>query len=225
MLRAGYHAVMKMHTKLSVAAGCAALMLSIGCEDKSAPTANEWPAVPTTPTTAADPAPRTADQGTGDTSSPRESAPVQDGDGVDIGGLLWEIPENWENVGASGMRIAEYKVSGESGVASIRFFATQGSAEANVDRWKGQVRDPSDGPQTKEIKSGAITSHVVTVTGTYSGMGPSGAPTPPASGTRMLGAFVEGGPRPVQLLITGPDEIVRAMEAEWESMLSNLRVR
>lgn len=199
-------------------AACAALLfVVVGCEDKSAPKSADWPAVPKSESA---PAPAPAQAGAGAPSTPQRAA----GDGVEIGGLLWKFPSEWRDVGASGMRIAEYAAGPEGSAASIRFFSTQGSAQANIDRWKGQVKDPTDGPTTKTISAGALTAHTVAVTGTYSGMGPGGVPTPPAAGTRMLGAFIEGGPRPIQVLVTGPDATVRSIEAAWEQALAGVQV-
>ena len=189
-------------------------LVGVGCEDKSAPKPGDWPAVPSN--TAPTPAPSAA-------GAPSAPKPGPEGS-IDIAGLLWTIPDGWQSVGASGMRLAEYSVGPESGAASVRFFSTQGSAEANVERWKGQVKDPTDGPTTKTISAGPLTSHTVAMTGTYSGMGPGGAPTAPAAGTRMLAAYIEGGPRPVQVIVVGPDEVVRSIEQAWEQMLAGAQV-
>lgn len=193
------------------------ILAASGCEDKSTPTAADWPAAPEG-TSGSAPAP-TAPAGTAP-AAPRSDT----GGGVDLAGLIWNIPEGWESVGASGMRLAEYSVSLDGEMASIRFFSTQGSAQMNIDRWKGQVKDPTDGPATKTITAGPLVAHIVAMTGTYSGMGPGGAATPPASGTRMLGAYVEGGPRPVQIVVTGPEKVVRSVEPAWEKMLSEVRL-
>lgn len=144
----------------------------------------------------------------------------------EIGGLRWAIPTGWEVVPASGMRIAEYK-AGEGGSVSIRFFATQGTAEMNIARWKGQVKDPTDGPSTKTIPAagGTVKAQVVAVTGTYSGMGPSGAATAPAANTRFLGAFLDWSGNPVQVVVTGPDEQVRSIEKAWETMLAGVQTK
>ena len=145
---------------------------------------------------------------------------------TEIGGLNWTIPAAWENVGKSGMRIAEYKIPGATGAApgaSIRFFSTQGTAQANIDRWKTQVKDPTDGPTTKTIESGPLKAHTIAMTGAYAGMGPSGTPMPPQANTRFLAAFIEGGTQPVQVVIFGPDDLVRGMEVSWEEMLAKVK--
>lgn len=146
--------------------------------------------------------------------------------GKEIGGLRWAIPAGWEVVPPSGIRIAEYK-AGEGGSVSIRFFATRGSAEENISRWKGQVKDPTDGPSTKTIPAagGAVKVQVVAVTGTYSGMNASGAPTAPAANTRFLGAFLDWSGNPVQVVATGPDEQVRQIEKAWEMMLAGVQTK
>ena len=172
------------------------------------------------PNNSAPSAPADRPSGAGAPSTPQ---PAAEGS-VDIGGILWTIPAEWQSVGASGMRIAEYSVGDPAGAANVRFFSTQGTAQMNIDRWKAQVKDPTDGPTTKSISAGPLTVHTVATTGTYSGMGPGGAPTAPAGGTRMLGAFVEGGARPVQVVVTGPDAVVRSIEQAWEQMLAKIRI-
>lgn len=160
----------------------------------------------------------------------REAAPApassDNGAGVEIAGLRWSIPDGWRSIPASGMRAAEYRITaaGAEGEAVARFFTIQGSAEANVQRWKGQIADPVEEPviETAQTPQG-LTLHTIAATGTYSGMGPSGAATPPQPGTRFLGVYVEGGPRPVQVVLTGPDALVRSIEADWKDMLMQIR--
>lgn len=199
-------------------APCAALLLLLnaGCER-----ASEDQTTPAEQTLPAEPAPGSTDNG----DSAPDAAPADSrADVVTIAGLMWAIPENWESVGASGMRAAEYRISSDAGEASARFFTIQGSAQMNIDRWKGQVKDPTDGPTTDIIETpDGLRVHTVAVSGAYAGMGPGGASTVPQPGTRFLGAFIEGGPQPVQVVLTGPESLVRAIESQWTHMLTNLR--
>lgn len=141
---------------------------------------------------------------------------------TEIGGLLWAIPEGWTKTpSSSSMRLAEYK-AGEGGAASVRFFAIGGGAEENISRWRGQVANPLSTPTSKTINAGPLKISTFAATGTYAGMGPSGAATAPAENTRFLGAYVEGAGQPVQMVITGPDHVVRDIEKAWELMLAGV---
>lgn len=203
------------------------ILLCSGCGDESPP-----PSSPPSSQDAAAPASSAAPtegQSTSPGTNPagERSDPARPGEAVEIAGLAWAVPADWESVPATGMRLAEYKVTDPAGgaVASIRFFSTQGSAQMNIERWKGQVREPIAGPDEKTIEAGSLTVSLVAITGTYSGMGPTGAQTPGQSGTRLLAAYIDGGPRPVQVLVSGSDELVRGIEPAWEAMLASARVR
>ncbi len=152
-----------------------------------------------------------------------QAAKTQTGEGkfADIGGLKVPVPEGWENVGPSGMRIAEFKV----GNVSVRFFSLGGGADSNINRWKGQVTEPVDGPSTKTVMAGTIKCSVLAVTGTYAGMGPGGAPLPPAPNTGFLGAQIDGGPQPLQCVAFGPADEVDALRKAWEMMLAGIQTK
>ncbi len=205
----------------------------IGCEDKKPSFAGGGQSTPSNPTSTLG---KSAKMGkdvkasieqTSEQANQAAAAMTGEG-GKEIGGLRWAIPANWESVTpSSSMRIAEYKVATGAGAVSVRFFATMGTAEMNITRWKGQVKDPVDGPSSKVIPAagGTVKSHIVAITGTYSGMGPSGAPTPPEANTRFLGAFIEGPGSPVQVVVIGPDDAVRSIERAWETMLAGIQTK
>lgn len=59
----------------------------------------------------------------------------------------WEVPEGWEALPASGMRVASFRPegAGESGMATLIVLGPNaGSLENNVLRWRGQVDLPAE---------------------------------------------------------------------------------
>ena len=58
--------------------------------------------------------------------------------------LAWDVPEGWESLGASGIRIATFKVQGQD-CTILSFPGDVGGDEANIRRWFGQInQSPSD---------------------------------------------------------------------------------
>ncbi len=207
---------MNTTTRLYLTLALLTLLLAPACGNESTPSPT-----PPTPTTPAAPAPTPAPSIPPSTTNERNSADPT----TEIAGLKWIIPSAWQTVPATGMRLAEYIISADSGpdLATLRFFSTQGSAEMNIERWKGQVRDPTSGPTEKTIQATPLKASLLAITGSYSGMGPTGAQSPAKPNTRLLAAFIDGGPRPVQVLLSGPDDLVRTIEPAWEAMIAAAR--
>lgn len=216
-----------MKHALYIVVGAAGMLLLSGCEDKNANSNSGKQSTPNNPTSIYGKSAKMGKDVKGmieqSDEQTKQAAMSQTGEGkfAEIAGMKWAIPENWENVGPSGMRAAEYKVGG----VSIRFFTAGGTADQNINRWKGQVKDPIDGPSTKTVMAGTVKCSIVAMTGTYSGMGPGGAPTPPASNTGFLGAHIDGAAQPVQVVVTGPADEVDAMRKAWETMLAGIQAK
>lgn len=155
---------------------------------------------------------------------------MQGGKQATIAGLNWSVPEEWESTPpASPMRAAEYRVSTDAGSVLVVFFAgIGGDAGSNIVRWSGQMKGPAGGaviPITRKLSfPNGVSATLVSMEGTYSAMGPNNQPTPPADGTKFLGAVVEGGPSgQVQVRATGPIAAVEAMEKKFESMIASVQ--
>ncbi|MGD9688631.1 MAG: hypothetical protein AB7K52_03285 [Phycisphaerales bacterium] len=161
---------------------------------------------------------------TSEQANQQAAAMTGTGSHTEIGGLKWAVPATWEKAPtSSSMRIAEFNAGG----VNIRFFAIGGPVQQNLTRWRGQVANPIKGPESREMTAagGALKVHLLKVTGTYAGMGPSGAPVPPQDNTRFLGAIIEGAPQPIQVVATGPADQVEDMEKAWEMMLAGVLMR
>jgi len=133
---------------------------------------------------------------------------VAEGDLMEVAGVAFTVPESWEQLTpTSSMRAAEYKV-GQSG-SFVVFVGIGGGAEANIQRWIGQVSNPVSGPTRDTIEAGGFTAQTVEMVGTYSGMTMMGGSAPAEPNTAFYGAEVEGVSTPVQIRLT-----INASEAD-----------
>lgn len=130
------------------------------------------------------------------------------------------------------MRAATYAVpaaggDSEGGECAVYFFGTGqgGGVEANLDRWKGQIKGGAS------AKTGTRTVHGLKVTtvdaaGEYSGMGgPMAATKSSKPGYRLLGAIVEGPEGNVFVKFTGPAKTVAANEKKFEGLVASFDKR
>jgi len=123
------------------------------------------------------------------------------------------------------MRAATYMVDGAECVVYFFGAGQGGGIEANVERWKGQFRQPDGKPV--DVKAGKRTIHGMTVTtvdisGDYSGMGgPMAAQKSVQSGYRLLGAIVEGPGGNIFLKFTGPAKTISANQKKFEQLLES----
>jgi len=152
------------------------------------------------------------------------SAPTPSGGTFVAGGITFDVPEGWESrPPSSSMRSAEFAMpsgEGETGEAILAAFAgIRGTVDQNINRWIGQVSNPTGGPERGTMEVGDLTVHTVRITGTFSTgmMMGGGAPEP---GTTLIGAVITGGPAgPVFLKATGPASVVADHLDAWESLL------
>ena len=123
------------------------------------------------------------------------------------------------------MRAATYTVDDAECVVYFFGAGQGGGIEANVERWKGQFRQPGGKPV--EVKPAKRTIHGLAVTsldisGEYSGMGgPMAAEKSVKPGYRLLGAIVEGPGGNVFLKFTGPAKTIAANQKKFEQLLES----
>lgn len=154
---------------------------------------------------------------------------------VDVGGLRFKAPESWEyEHPSSGMRRAEFGVRGDEGTAGlvVYFFGNQGagSAQANIDRWVGQFKNPDGSavttpkPVTRTIAGLDVTQ--VEVAGTYVGGMGAGSPTEDGQpGQRMIATIVRTPQGPFYFKFLGADKTVvenrKGLEGLFASMTAS----
>src|SRR5262245_66304732 len=80
-----------------------------------------------------------------------------------VAGVRWTAPEGWVNEGSRPMRAATYRIAPASGdkasaECGVYFFGAGqgGSVEANLERWKSQVKDPDGKVAPAHIANGTI---------------------------------------------------------------------
>ena len=123
------------------------------------------------------------------------------------------------------MRAATYTVDDAECVVYFFGAGQGGGIEANVERWKGQFRQPGGKPV--EVKPGKRTIHELAVTtvdisGEYSGMGgPMAAEKSVKPGYRLLGAIVEGPGGNLFIKFTGPAKTIAANQKKFEQLLES----
>jgi len=136
------------------------------------------------------------------------------------GDLKFQAPEGWvSEQPSSNMRVAQYRLPGDGGDASLIVFffgpGQGGSVEANLDRWIGQMKQP-DGSSSKEKAKTEMTTvngmkvTLLDVTGTYGAgdmMGGGGA-TGDKPNSRMRAGVIETTKGAYYIKLIGPEKTV-----------------
>jgi hypothetical protein len=151
-----------------------------------------------------------------------------------VAGLRWVAPAGWKSEGARPMRAATYTISPAPGdhdaaECAVYFFGTGqgGSVQANLDRWKDQVRGPGGKPVEAQIRKRAVHGLSVTTidtTGEYSGMGgPTASQPTTKAGYRLIGAIVEGPGGNVFIKFAGPAKTVTQNQPKFDQMVESFQ--
>lgn len=151
--------------------------------------------------------------------------------------LTFTAPASWQTrPAASSMRVAEFVVPHAAGDTQdaeliVYFFGASGGggAEANIDRWIGQMQQP-DGSASKD-KARRDTQTVnglkvttVDVSGTYvAEMRPGATEHHNSTGFRLRAAVVETPGGAYYIKMTGPAKTVAAADADFKKFLASLR--
>jgi hypothetical protein len=157
--------------------------------------------------------------------------------GVTIAGVTFQPPAAWKDVGASGMRQAQFRldpVEGDSAEAEVNVFyfgaESGGGVEANLVRWIGQMSLPDGGNPADVAKRGSFTAdgmagHIVSVDGTYKSGGgrPMGGGGEELPGYRLVGVVIEGPQGSLFFKLTGPETTARAMEGDLLAMVQGAK--
>jgi hypothetical protein len=149
-----------------------------------------------------------------------------------VGGLTWKTPAGWkEETPSSGMRRAQYRVSGPGGDAECVVFyfgaGEGGDARSNAERWAGQFTRGDGKPaelETSALAGAPVEVTMVEVRGTYHGgptMGAANAPRP-VPDSMLLGAIAKGPDANWFWKFTGPEKTVNAHRTAFEGMLRSL---
>ncbi len=113
--------------------------------------------------------------------------------------------------------------------ARITMMAASGGVTPNIERWKGQFTGGDAAAQkTEDKKVGAVTAHIVDLSGTFSesmGGGPfAGGKTVKRDNYAMTGIILENADGRLYFIkVTGPMDIVKANRAAVMQMLDDLK--
>ncbi len=143
-------------------------------------------------------------------------------------GLRGPKPATWQWQSPRPMRAANWTIPGRSGgdfAELTAFVGIGGGVEANLTRWVGQFRSPemrTVEPERWELAVPGLgsTASMIRIVGEYAGM--SGTYRP---GQALLGAVLDSPVGPVQLKLTGPEEVVLGVREQFEAMVAGLATR
>jgi hypothetical protein len=153
------------------------------------------------------------------------------------GTLSWSAPAAWQSrPAASSMRTAEFVIPKAPGDAEdaeliVYYFGAGGggSADANIDRWIGQVQQPDGSPsktkaQRSEKTVNGLKVTTVDVSGTYTAeMRPGATEHYNKPDFRLCAAVVETPRGAYYIKMTGPAKTMAAAQADYSKFLGSLR--
>lgn len=151
-----------------------------------------------------------------------------------VAGLKWTAPAGWTaEQGERPMRAASYDVPAAAGDKSggecvVYFFGAGqgGSVEANIERWKSQIKAADGNPANAKIAKKTIHGLGVTTidsSGTYTGMGGPMAAGAPQPGYRLLGAVIENPGGNIFVKFAAPAKTVAANQAKFEQFIGSFQ--
>ncbi len=140
--------------------------------------------------------------------------------------LELQVPVEWKRrTPRSNMRLGEFEVPGPGGTATLAVFhfgPRSGSIQANLDRWKGQFKDPRNVVETK-VEGTPLETHWLSIEGTFtSSMRPAG-PKDPVPDTRLIAWIVKTDKGPFYFKLVGPSKTVGAWESSIRKTLLSIR--
>jgi hypothetical protein len=154
----------------------------------------------------------------------------QTGTPLDVKGLRVELPPGWTSVPpVSAMRAAQAVIEGPAGPAELAVFhfgaGQGGDVEANIQRWIAQiVPQPGTSAQRETFEANGLRITWIDAEGTLQG-GPMGmGPSTPQSGSRLLGAVIEGEGGPWFFKATGPDGTLAPQRLAFRGMLQRAQL-
>jgi hypothetical protein len=159
---------------------------------------------------------------------PRDITPSGETREVVVEGLKMSVPIEWVQApGASAMRKAEFTLPGPGGDVSLvvyRFAGGAGSAEQNIERWRGQMEVPADAQaQPIALEANGLKLSGVDLRGRFAGQSMPGAPAqPPVDDARLLAIAIEGSGDPYYFKLVGSAKTIDVWAAAWTELLTTL---
>lgn len=155
------------------------------------------------------------------------------------GELRYKVPEGWTaEKPASNMRVAQYKLpkaegDGEDAFLVLYYFGQGqgGTAQANIDRWLDQMKQPDGHPPKERAKTETLTVNglqvnTVDVVGNYSGgMSTASAPADSKSIFRLRAAVVETPKGRYFVKLTGPEKTVGHWDQAYNDYIKSFEFK
>jgi hypothetical protein len=155
------------------------------------------------------------------------------------GDLRYKVPEGWTaEKPTSDMRVAQYKLpkaagDGEDALLVVYYFGQGqgGSAQANIDRWLNQMKQPDGHPSKERAKLETLTVNglqvnTVDVTGNYSGgMSPDSAPADSKSIYRLRAAVFDTPKGSYFVKLTGPEKTVSHWDQAYNDYIKSFEFK
>ncbi|MHC4809739.1 MAG: hypothetical protein ACYTEV_05170 [Planctomycetota bacterium] len=229
-------------SRLAASGLATAITLIAGCGDPTDDGSGYSAPEPETAAPAPAPAAIDARSGGGTTATPGASpaapdlpAPSGEGRSTDehprvasFAGLRGPKPATWQWQSPRPMRAGNWTIPGRNGgdfAELTAFVGIGGGVEANLTRWVGQFRSPEMRmvePERWELDVPGLgsTAAMIQIVGEFAGM--TGTYRP---GQALLGAVLESPVGPVQLKLTGPEEVVLGVREQFEAMVAGLAPR
>jgi hypothetical protein len=159
---------------------------------------------------------------------PRDVTPSGETHEVVVDGLKMTVPVEWVHTpGAGAMRKAEFTLPGPGGDVTLvvyRFAGGAGSAEQNIERWRGQMTLAADAQaNTIALEAGGLKLSGVDLRGHFAGQSMPGAPPqPPVDDARLLAVAIEGSGDPYYFKLVGSAKTIDVWAAAWTDLLTKL---
>jgi hypothetical protein len=141
--------------------------------------------------------------------------------------LLWDDPQQWKKIPASGMRVASYQIppaAPDKEIAELNVFSLGGDVESNIQRWVNEFKgfDPRTLSRSDRVVNDLSESVVEIPKGTFSGgMGDSEA----SENFGLLGAIVTTSENILYFFkLTGPSATVQAAREPFYQLLDSVRL-
>jgi hypothetical protein len=164
--------------------------------------------------------------------APGIRAADNEGSEVTLGNLKSRVPSTWkQDPVTSQMRLAQFKLpkaNGDPSDAEVVIFQNiTGSAQANIDRWKGQFIPPEgqtmkDAAKTTESKIAGANVTILDVRGTYKFKARPFDPNAKEElrpNYRMVGVVFEVDGKPYHIRFVGPAKTVEQYKKSFDDWL------
>ncbi len=140
--------------------------------------------------------------------------------------VSYVAPDGWDDVGASGMREASFKIQKETSKGEVSVIFASGDRLSNVERWQGQLNPSSEASVNKEAATKAIdnATAIKSAKGVegelYSLLGPEGESQP-----AMLAAILPMGQGEVSVFVklTGDAQLAQENRDKLIQFISSLQ--